>query len=98
MAGSGPMLLRPSGVGRNVTFLRWLATLGLLTGVCGCAPAAAPGPAAPSAGHADGQPSPSSDPARAGRASLFVVHDVTDFPAFQKYFEDGAAERAKVGI
>jgi hypothetical protein len=33
-----------------------------------------------------------------GGASIFVVHDVKDFDAFRKYFEEGEAERQKAGV
>lgn len=33
-----------------------------------------------------------------GGASVFVAHQVGDFDAFKKFFEEGAAERAKVGV
>jgi hypothetical protein len=33
-----------------------------------------------------------------GGASVFVVHMMSDFDAFKKYFEEGAAEREKAGI
>ncbi|HEV8549780.1 MAG TPA: hypothetical protein VGQ57_12145 [Polyangiaceae bacterium] len=94
------MLHRASKVRRNGTFLRWLSALGLASAVYGCSPATTPGtatPAAASTGSGNAPPA-SGDAARAGRASLFVVNAVNDFPAFQKYFEDGAAERAKAGI
>jgi hypothetical protein len=33
-----------------------------------------------------------------GGASVFVVHLVSDFDAFKKYFDDGEAARAKAGV
>ena len=33
-----------------------------------------------------------------GGASIFVVHLISDFATFKKYFDDGAAERAKIGV
>jgi hypothetical protein len=33
-----------------------------------------------------------------GGVSVFVAHDVADFDAFKKFFEEGAAEREKAGV
>ena len=33
-----------------------------------------------------------------GGASVFAAHQVTDFEAFKKFFEDGAAEREQAGV
>jgi hypothetical protein len=58
-------------------------------------PAEAPGSSAADAPNA--APA-ANDTERAGRASIFVVHLMSDFDAFKKYFEEGAAERAKAGV
>jgi hypothetical protein len=68
------------------------------------APAAAqPEPAATApagAASAAAAPAPSGSPGLTQHtgASLFVVHLISDFAAFQKYFEDGAAQRQAAGI
>jgi hypothetical protein len=50
---------------------------------------------APSATSAGGS---APAPAGAGGASVFVVHLVSDFEAFRKYFEDGSALRDQSGV
>jgi hypothetical protein len=56
-------------------------------------------PASPGAGEAPlAAPAGATDAPRAGRASIFVVHMMSDFDAFKKYFEDGAADRARAGV
>ena len=71
--------------------------LSALAGSAGCASTSPPSAA-----------TPASDPARTaatsddllsrGGASLFVVHLMSDFDAFKKYFEEGTAARTKAGI
>jgi len=51
----------------------------------------------PASGTAEAPPSRDGSLSRGG-ASLFVVHLMSDFDAFKKYFEDGEAARAKAGI
>jgi hypothetical protein len=41
---------------------------------------------------------PPGEATSAGGASIFVVHLINDFATFKKYFDDGAAERAKMGV
>lgn len=88
---------RVSGPFRHVFVLISLA----LAGATSCAPHAATAPAA--GGNAA---APSTDPAvygvvdRRGKdgASLFVTHQVSDFAAYKKFFDDGSAERDNAGI
>jgi len=78
-----------------------LALSALASGVA-CAGAAPTSPASPA------DAAPSSEPANAsaktddslsrGGASLFVVHLMSDFDAFKKYFEEGTAARTQAGI
>jgi len=62
----------------------------------GAPPASSPSGAA----STDGSPAASASQENLGQggASLFVVHMMSDFDAFKKYFEEGAAEREKAGI
>src|SRR3954464_6643523 len=53
--------------------------------------------AVPPSGTADAPASRDESLSRGG-ASLFVVHMMSDFDAFKKYFDDGEAARAKAGI
>jgi hypothetical protein len=53
--------------------------------------------ASPSAPSGDTSTSPV-DATSAHGASIFVVHLISDFATFKKYFDDGAAERAKIGV
>jgi hypothetical protein len=64
---------------------------------------AQPGAAAPTSAagmEAPGAATPpvASDTERVGRASIFVVHMMSDYEAFKKYFEAGAEDRAKAGV
>jgi len=85
----------------SVRFVLGFACAAFLAGAAGCGQKnAAPEPATPAAPEGDAkaaEPAPN-DAGRAGRASLFVVHMMSDFEAFRKYFEDGAAERANAGV
>jgi hypothetical protein len=82
------------------------ASLVLLACVTACAQQATEPPAAGTAAAATSAPEavPASanasggDQKRENSASVFVVHLVSDFEAFKKFFEDGAAERAKAGV
>ncbi len=100
LVASAPMLLAR----RQILGSKSLSALVLGATLAGCsqqpAPAtpesAVPAPAATDA-------APSADPAapqliQHTGASVFVAHEVEDFAAFQKYFEDGAAQRAAAGI
>jgi hypothetical protein len=60
------------------------------TGAAGSTPTTSAG-AAPSS-------TASAEPQSQYGASVFVVHMLSDFDAFKKYLEEGAAERDKVGI
>jgi hypothetical protein len=67
----------------------------------GCAHEAPPpnsAESAPTAAAPSSATAPSNDVKLAGGASVFVVHDVGDFEAFRKYFEEGEAERTKAGV
>ena len=83
--------------------LRKGSFIGLLLGPLACSPPSE-GPGATSPATAtDGASATSAaatpaDAARQGRASLFVVHLVSDYDGFRKYFETGAPERAKAGV
>jgi hypothetical protein len=60
---------------------------------------AEPAAAAPAAAESPGAaPAASSDATRAGRASIFAVHQFANFDEFVKFFDQGAADRAKVGV
>jgi hypothetical protein len=45
-----------------------------------------------------GESAPPGAAASAGGGSVFVVHLISDFDTFKKYFDEGAAERAKLGV
>jgi hypothetical protein len=60
-------------------------------------PAPASAESQTSSAPAEARPSSGADTQRKGRASVFVVHKMSDFEAFRKYFESGAAEREKAG-
>src|SRR5262245_35569167 len=79
---------------------RAFAVVAVLAAV-GCAHEGAPA-ASPesSAGASSSSPATSSAnaPAAAGGASVFVVHDVSDFDAFRKYLDEGASDRAQAGV
>jgi len=78
--------------------LGWASCLALLFGPLACGGASAgPGAADPASSAANASAAPS-DTARQGLASIFVVHLVSDYDGFKKYFETGAAERAKAGV
>lgn len=86
--GYSPLLLRS-----------WL----VLACALGCAEQASPPPAAPNQPQAaTAEPDPASQGVldRRGKAgaSVFVAHMVSDFGAFQKFFDEGAADREKVGV
>jgi hypothetical protein len=75
--------------------------------VIACAVACAEQPTAPAASGSDpkaatAEPDPASQGVldRRGKAgaSVFAAHMVSDFGAFQKFFEEGAADREKVGV
>jgi hypothetical protein len=81
-----------------------LFCLAVLSGAAACShenagpPASSPSTAAtPPAGTAS-PPSTAAEPQTHGGASVFVVHLMSDFDAFKKYFEEGAAEREKMGV
>lgn len=84
---------------RIVTGLGGALVLSSLLGGLGCAstapaspPVAGPSPAtAPAVTAAD-------DSLTRGGSSLFVVHLMSDFDGFKKYFEAGASARAQAGI
>jgi hypothetical protein len=60
---------------------------------------AAPDAPAPTSSAAAPAPAAAESPyVRHSGASVFVAHEVGDFAAFQKYFEEGAAQRAAAGI
>jgi hypothetical protein len=67
-------------------------------------PAAAPTPASTAPASAATAELPGATPASAtdaqaqARASVFVVHTVSDIEGFKKYFEGGAADRGKAGV
>jgi len=56
--------------------------------------------ATPAATAAEPNPAAAGVVDRRGKAgaSVFVAHRVSDFEAFKKFFEEGAAEREKVGV
>lgn len=64
------------------------------------------GPAASGAASPSAQAAAPADPATQGvvdrrgkaGASIFVAHQVTDFEAFKKFFEDGSPERDRAGV
>lgn len=62
------------------------------------APPAQSAESAPASAAPGGSTAPSGDVQREGGASVFVVHDIGDFDAFRKYFEEGEAEREKAGV
>lgn len=103
MAVSAPMSQRSL---RIVRALGFAAPLSCVAALFGCASSGgAPGAGAPNGvPAASASPSPgasapvASDTERAGRASVFVFHMMSDFDAFKKYFEAGADDRAKAGV
>jgi hypothetical protein len=75
----------------------------LLLASCASQPAASPG--TPSSPADQSAPAPANTGAGSAAttevtqgASLFAVHWVSDFEAFKKYLDEGAAERAKAGV
>jgi len=76
-----------------------LVTLSAFVWAVGCASTAPTSSVAavPTSGTADAPASRDHSLSRGG-ASLFVVHMMSDFEAFKKYFEDGEAQRVKAGI
>lgn len=62
------------------------------------APPAQSAESAPASAGPSGTYDRSDDVRHRGGASIFVVHDVKDFDAFRKYFEEGEAEREKAGV
>lgn len=75
--------------------------LALTLAACSQQPAPAAPESAPRARAAvDAAPAAAAAPqlVQHAGASVFVAHEVEDFAAFQKYFEDGAANRAAAGI
>lgn len=83
--------------------LRSGSCLGLLLGTFACGhPSDGPGAANPAPASA-GTPATNAatapaTAARQGQASIFVVHLVSDYDGFRKYFEAGGTERAKAGV
>jgi hypothetical protein len=73
-----------------------LSAIFVSAGCAGTAPAS-PGSARPASASA-GTVAKTDDSLSRGGASLFVVHLMSDFDAFEKYFEEGQAARAKAGI
>lgn len=94
------MLRAPRRISRS-TFARsaWLPLL-LALSACGSqpAPASPESPAAAPAAAASAPEPATAELTRRTGASVFVVHEVSDFAAFQKFFEGGAAERDAAGI
>jgi len=84
-------------------FVRSFAGVAALACAAACAQQPAESPASSSAPAAT---EPAADPAASGvvdrrgkgGASVFVAHQVSDFDAFKKFFEDGAPEREKAGV
>ena len=75
-----------------------LALSGLVcAGACASTAPTSPSVAAPTSTATPAAASPDGSLSRAG-ASLFVVHLMSDFDAFKKYFDEGEAARAKAGI
>jgi len=95
----------PSALSSGFT-ARVLCVLTLALATACAAAQQAPDPAAPAQASAESKSSPAPaeappssgvDAQRKGRASVFVVHKMSDFEAFRKYFEEGATERQKAG-
>ena len=85
----------------SITLLSGALALPTIVSMSACASTApsssAVAPAAPTSSTAAGAAS-ADDSLTHGGASLFVVHLMSDFDAFKKYFEGGAAARKKAGI
>lgn len=100
LVASAPMLrAEPRTASSSLSPSAWLPLLLALT-ACGSPPAPTapePGAATPSATASAPEAATPELTKRSG-ASVFVVHEVSDFAAFQKFFEDGAAERDAAGI
>lgn len=93
------MVQRP----KTFSFLTGLGgaiTLSVVAGGVGCAGTATSSAAAnaPSSEAATPAPAAADDSLSHGGASLFVVHLMSNFDAFQKYFEEGAPARAQAGV
>jgi hypothetical protein len=67
---------------------------------CGSSTPNASAPSGSEPAATDSSPGANAPPAdaRKGLASVFVVHLMSDYDAFKKYFDEGAAERAKNGV
>jgi hypothetical protein len=77
--------------------------IALIAGSLSCsqgqnAPGAQSPAASTAAPSASSEPGASAAPAAASGASVFVVHLLSDFAAFQKYFEEGSALRDHAGV
>ncbi|HKO52764.1 MAG TPA: hypothetical protein VJV79_33885 [Polyangiaceae bacterium] len=71
----------------------------LSAGACASTtPAASPATGTASASGTTAAKAPAHDSLSRGGASLFVVHLMSDFDGFKKYFEDGEAARVQAGI
>jgi hypothetical protein len=84
--------------------LRLLPSLLVLAGAVACAEQPGTPPVAgnqpPAAAAAEPDPASQGVLDRRGKAgaSVFVAHIVSDFAAFQKFFDEGAPDREKVGV
>src|SRR6187431_3269562 len=95
-----------SRVRSGLCLAKRLVCLGLIGGLGSCSqdnagpPAQSPPPPIESE-RSDTAPSNASetalDPQQTG-ASVFVLHQVSDFDAFMKFFEEGAQEREEIGV
>jgi len=98
MAISGPMVQRQK-MFRFSAALGGALLLSALAGSVGCASSAPSSAAANTpASESANAPPVADDSLSHGGASVFVVHLMSDFDAFKKYFEDGANARAQAGI
>ena len=84
-------------------FRNAILSLGLIGSLGACShqepPANAPNTATDaSSSAAPATGAPPAVPVSATGASVFVVHQVSDFDAFKKYFEDGSAARGENGV
>gem|GEM_PF-1200925 len=98
MAISGPMVQRQKMFRFSTGFGGGLL-LSALAASGGCASSTPSSAAANTpASEKASAPPVADDSLSHGGASVFVVHLMSDFDAFKKYFEDGAGARAQAGI
>lgn len=94
MTGFKPSLLFPAGL----TLLACAGSGGSTVASSPATHSAAPAAATDSTDPAPPSPNTATQLERSSGASVFAIHQVTDFDAFIKFFAEGASTRAEQGI